>query len=358
MSDDAPLEYPPSDTEYYPEHLENSPPRCKKKPHVWPAEIMEIMEKVGCRDFDNSSDKEAQSEVKDSDKKGEFVHPESAVTSADATPATNQPVQARPVGNFKIRLPALKPSLKACTTINSKKHQVDLEESENSSADKDKTVTKKKKHTKKKAQLAEVASEPPESPDKVERSPPSVWRKHGRLRKLIEEKVQKSIAVPGFNASVFVLIKNPPKLMRGKTYKSDRHVAQEPCVEGPFTLIRTMQWADFLNEVAEWVSMDKENLRINGLTWGFQKQKAHLPLMSEQAFKTMREQVKAKNGSAMVIFVYHPICKQLQNQGQQDIADPATEVDAEDESRWGKKISQLSESKQTCVSHAPRSSFS
>jgi len=190
----------------------------------------------------------------------------------------------------------------------------------------------KKKRSKKKARPAEV-----------EQQPPPVPKKRGQPRKPVEEKASKAVAVAGsqpFNASVFVSVEKPPQLMRGKTHKTDKHVAQEPCVEGPFTLIRSMKWADFLDEVTGWVGVDKENLRIHGLSWGFQKQKARLPLTSEQAFKTLREQVKAKNSSATVIFVYHPICKQPQSRGQEDNTDQVP-VTVQDETRWDKKVSRL-----------------
>ena len=72
--------------------------------------------------------------------------------------------------------------------------------------------------------------------------------------------------------------------MRRKTHRSDKHVAQEPRVAGPFTLVRLMKWAEFLDEVAECVDVDKENLQVNGLSWAFQKQRAQLPLMNEQTF--------------------------------------------------------------------------
>ena len=61
--------------------------------------------------------------------------------------------------------------------------------------------------------------------------------------------------------------------MRGKTHRSDKHVAQEPRVAGPFTLMRLMKWAEFLDEVAECVDVDKENLQVSGLSWAFQKTK-------------------------------------------------------------------------------------
>jgi hypothetical protein len=148
---------------------------------------------------------------------------------------------------------------------------------------------------------------------------------------------------PPFNASVFVSIEQPPQLVRGKTHRSDKHVAQEPRVAGPFTLVRLMKWAEFLDEVAECVGVDKENLRVNGLSWAFQKQRAQLPLTNEQAFKTLREQVKLKNGAATLIFVYHPICKKPQaHDGQasrgHDFNNQLGAVVASEESIWGKKI--------------------
>ena len=139
-----------------------------------------------------------------------------------------------------------------------------------------------------------------------------------------------------FNASVFVSIEQPPELVRGKTHRSDKHVAQEPCVAGPFTLVRLMKWAEFLDEVAECVGVDKENLQVNGLSWAFQKQKAQLPLTNEQAFKTLREQVKSKNGAATVIFVYHPICKKPQACAGQ--ASQGAVVASEESTIWGKKV--------------------
>ena len=174
-----------------------------------------------------------------------------------------------------------------------------------------------------------------------------VKRKRGRPPKSAEEKAAVPVVASGsppFNASVFVSVEQPPQLVRGKTHRSDKHVAQEPRVAGPFTLVRLMKWAEFLDEIAECVGVDKENLQVNGLSWGFQKQKAQLPLMSEEAFKTLREQVKMKNGAATVIFVYHPICKKQQGQagqaghrqGHDNVNDQAV-VDG-GESLWGKKV--------------------
>lgn len=74
-------------------------------------------------------------------------------------------------------------------------------------------------------------------------------------------------------------------------------------------LTKSMQWTQFLDEVAECMDIDKENIHLDGMMWAFQKQKEPLPLSTEQGFKTMREQVRAKGQSATVVFVYRPISK-------------------------------------------------
>ena len=143
--------------------------------------------------------------------------------------------------------------------VKHKKRQADSEvETSDSDTDQGKK-TPKKKRSKKKARGDEAEQHEDEHPE------PPAKRKRGRPRKLVEEK---AVAVSGsqpFNTSVFVSVDNPPQLIHGKTHKTDKHVAQEPRVEGPFTLIRSMKWSDFLEEVAVWVGVDKENLRVNGL---------------------------------------------------------------------------------------------
>jgi hypothetical protein len=201
---------------------------------------------------------------------------------------------------------------------------------------------KKKKKKARRANTGETGQ--PASTKNLEPVPKK--RKHGRPPKSAEEKAARHAASasgsPPFNASVFISVEQPPQLVHGKTHRSDKHVAQDPLVAGPFTLLRMMKWAEFLDEVAECVRVDKENLQVNGLSWGFQKQKAQLPLTSEQAFKTLREQVKMKNGAATVIFVYHPICKRPQGQDprgqepQDNVNDRAVVV--ENESHWEKKV--------------------
>jgi len=84
MSDDnpdTPLDFPPSDTEYYPEHVENL--ASHRKPlHKWEPESLQIMEEAGFgpEDMENSTEEESPSEQGDSDEEeeefeeGELVH--------------------------------------------------------------------------------------------------------------------------------------------------------------------------------------------------------------------------------------------------------------------------------------------
>ena len=281
----------------------------------------------------------------------------------DADMTTNQLVHAQPARNIKITLLAPKPPSKDCQPVAAAKpssshrrevsvggkklpaltgvpvkrkkpvnSEAEIDHSDTDQEGKVTVATKKKKRSKKKARTDDSE----EKDTQLEEVQPLVQKKRGRPRKPIEDKPMAGLQP--FNASVFVSVENPPQLVRGKTHKSDRLAAQDPRVEGPFTLIRSMKWTEFLHEVAQWVGVDQENLRVNGLSWGFQKQKARLPLTNEEAFKTMREQVKSKISSATVIFVYHPICKQPQSRGQQDTGDQAIVNRTEDGSRWGKMV--------------------
>lgn len=279
----------------------------------------------------------------------------------------NQPVHAQPARNIKIKLLAPKPPSKArqpatatkpshreasvgelpvltgvTVPVKRKKpvdSEADTDHSDTQQPDQDGKAIKKKKLSKKISDSKKKSRTDDHDTEDTQDVQPLVQKKRGRPRKPIEEKPKAGLQP--FNASMFVSVENPPQLIRGKTHRTDKLAAQEPRIEGPFTLIRSMKWAEFLHEIAQWVGVDQENLRLNGLSWGFQKQKAHLPLTNEEAFKTMREQVKSKNSSATVIFVYHPLCKQPQSRGQHAIGDLAPIVnraDAEDESRWGKMV--------------------
>lgn len=85
---------------------------------------------------------------------------------------------------------------------------------------------------------------------------PLVQKKRGRTQKPIKEKLKAGLQP--FNASVFVSVKNPPQLIRGKIHRTDKLAAQEPRIKGPFTLIRSMKWAEFLHEIAHGLVLTKK----------------------------------------------------------------------------------------------------
>ena len=260
---------------------------------------------------------------------------------------------------LKFRLPPPKVSKKAEgrkpqseSTKKRKKGKSDADQNE-ASEDEDKEarrVRKKKKKAEKKARReAEAAGAVRQQ---AVADPP---KKRGRPPKSKDGSTTKVTPSHSFDASVYVSIEQPPEMVRGKTHRSDKLVPKKPNLAGPFTLIKSMQWMQFLDEVAECMGIDKENMRLDGMTWAFQRQKEPLPLSTEQGFKTMREQVTAKGQSATVVFVYHPIItKNLKKAGHrghgalrhgedEDKDNTGTVGDSdmnhrETDSRWGKKV--------------------
>ncbi|KAG6876736.1 hypothetical protein C0993_000772 [Termitomyces sp. T159_Od127] len=89
--------------------------------------------------------------------------------------------------------------------------------------------------------------------------------------------VKPKIALPAvqpvqrLDASVYVNLGVPPKLIRGRTHKGDKLEPQKPKQYGPFTLTANMSWNQFLVEVSILVDIELENLDINEMTWSFQK---------------------------------------------------------------------------------------
>ena len=180
------------------------------------------------------------------------------------------------------------------------------------------------------------ADEAAEQVKEIESLPAS--KKRGRPPKTKDGSGTKITPSHSFDASVFVSIEQPPEMVRGKTHRSDKLVPKKPRVEGPFTLTKSMQWTQFLDEVAECMDIDKENIRLDGMTWAFQKQKEPLPLSTEQGFKTMREQIKAKGHSATVVFVYHPISKKAGHRLRDNEDNNEDNTVSLGEDRWGKKV--------------------
>ncbi|EDR10762.1 uncharacterized protein LACBIDRAFT_315508 [Laccaria bicolor S238N-H82] len=127
----------------------------------------------------------------------------------------------------------------------------------------------------------------------------------GHPRKVVDDT---PVTPKVWSVSVFVEIALPPKLQTGKTPCGDKFVNMPAMMGGPFVFMRKMTWEKFLEEVAEIVDVDIENLGLDGMTWGFQEKKAKLPLTNDHGFQTMRNQIKNhRDLSSIIIVVYHPI---------------------------------------------------
>ncbi|KAF8800140.1 hypothetical protein BYT27DRAFT_7342686 [Phlegmacium glaucopus] len=281
MSDDdtnTPLNFPSSEADYYSEfedmQTEETSASLQKSPRKWEPEILQIITEAGFSPEDIetevSLDEDSESEEeKDVNEEGETT--------------THQPVQFRRAGNFKIRLLAPKPPSTASAasmlvaekpwsrqdvSVDSKKYTPATRVRPSTAVlRRVKTVHGPLKHGREyssfescRVGIRHRETVPVNRPGRGrlaaltgrddEKQPPPVPKKRGQPCKPVE-KASKPVSVAGsqpFNASVFISVEKPPQLMCGKTHKTDKHVTQEPCVEGPFTLIRSMKWADFLDE--------------------------------------------------------------------------------------------------------------
>jgi hypothetical protein len=260
---------------------------------------------------------------------------------------------------LKFRLPPPKTSLKAGgEKVKKRKKGSNMTDSEDSDESDFRRAWKKYKAKKKAHHEAEAAEAAEQAP-----------KKRGRPPKPKDDSDTKITSSHSFDASVFVSIEQPPEMVRGKTHRTDKLVPKKPRIEGPFTLTKSMRWTQFLDEVAECMDIDKENMHLDRMTWAFQKQKEPLPLSTEQGFKTMQEQVSAKGQAATVVFVYHPISKkagrQLKAHGSQgkddDQENKVGDMNrglGEDDSRWGKKVRKaITASKRQAESHTLSSSI-
>ena len=196
----------------------------------------------------------------------------------------NQPVHAQPARNIKIKLLAPKPPSKArqpatatkpshgeasvgelpvltgvTVPVKRKKpvdSEADTDHSDTQQPDQDGKAIKKKKLSKKISDSKKKSRTDDHDTEDTQDVQPLVQKKRGRTQKPIKEKLKAGLQP--FNASVFVSVKNPPQLIRGKTHRTDKLAAQEPCIKGPFTLIRSMKWAEFLYEIAHGLVLTKK----------------------------------------------------------------------------------------------------
>jgi len=350
MSDDfedPPLEFPISDTE---ENSQDSTPDTEPvtsdKKYQWTPECAQLLVDHG---FDPDSFENDEEDNEEEDKPGEFlIHP-----SCQCFPDPKFCIENKAHEALKICLPPPKFSSKARggelrseSTKKRKKGKSDTDKNEVSEDEDEEAqqARKKKKKAKKAHREAEAAEAVRQQAEEIR--PPPAPKKCGCPPKPKDGSMTKVTPSHSFDASVFVSIKQPPEMVRGKTHQSDKLVPKKPHVEGPFTLTKSIQWTQFLDKVAECMDLDKENIQLDGLMWAFQRQKEPLPLSTEQGFKTMREQVRSKGQSAMVIFVYHPISKKKAgHQGHGALGQDKDEDNmvgdmnhGEDNSRWGKKV--------------------
>jgi len=165
-------------------------------------------------------------------------------------------------------------------------------------------------------------------------------RPRGRPRKIRDDTEAKRL----LTALVFVQVAVPPILQRGRTHKGDKMVAQKPQTKGPFTLTHSLKWPNFLTNVAEVTGIDKENIHVDGMSWGFQKQKDSLPLTNKDAFKAMRRMIKErKSDNTTIIMVNHSIPRNAKGSittstGDGDGFRFLQNRMEDDNSRWGQKV--------------------
>ena len=354
MSDDfedPPLEFPVSDTE---ENWDDStadaePITNDNFTDKWSPEILQLLEDHGESPDSLENDEEEEEEE---DKPGKFLTCPSCQCFRDSEFSTENKAPKA----LKFRLPPPKVSSKAggeklqLEGVKKRKKGTNKNGTSEDENEEARQARKKRKKAEKKARRKAEAAEATER-DEIE--PPPTSKKHGHPPKPKDGSTTRVTPSHSFDASVFVSIEQPPEMVQGKTHRSDKLVAKKPHVEGPFMLTKSMRWTQFLDEVAECTDIDKENIHLDGMTWAFQRQKEPLPLSTEQGFKTMREQVRAKGDSATVVFVYHPISKKAGRRLRDHSGlgkDPDVGEDnmvgfggmnhrlGEDDSRWGKKV--------------------
>jgi hypothetical protein len=125
-----------------------------------------------------------------------------------------------------------------------------------------------------------------------------------------------------FRVSIFVEIVRELKLVKGKTRRGDKTVAQEPYRVGPFPLTQSSTWNSCVSQIAEVSETQKENLATGTMEWRWNKSpagKGCLPLTSRQGFETMVEQILASKlaaGGVIIISMAQP----LQNPRSQGLA--------------------------------------
>jgi hypothetical protein len=199
-------------------------------------------------------------------------------------------------------------------------HTQDVEES--SSSDEEPIVMRRKRGRPLKARFVKPSQEQPQK------------RPRGRPRKPIENKARHSTQ-KHFSIAVYVEIAVPPKFRLGKTPRGNKVEKQEPRTEGPFTLTRRTTWDEFLEDVSATARVERENLTLDGMTWGLLK-KGKLPLSNEVGYHAMIQQIKTqKDPGALIVVVALPLPKmpQLKRRMEEDTVEHQV-----DDTLWGQKV--------------------
>ncbi|KAG6883213.1 hypothetical protein C0992_009410 [Termitomyces sp. T32_za158] len=234
---------------------------------------------------------------------------------------------------IKIRKPLKSGAAKIGGQVSIAKHKTEIvseSESESKQSDSMHCRAKKKKLQSKDDTLMEVSGS-------------VVKRGQGQPQKAKDTLLTIEV-VQRLDASVYVNLGMPPKLVRGCTYKGDKLEPQKPKQYGPFTLTANMPWTRFLTEVLATVDIKLENLDLTEMTWCFQK-KAQLMLTSVGVYKAMIQQILAlKNPLAAIIIVSLPTPKCAHTKSgqkyQQESDEDFEELNQLDENtKWGKKVS-------------------
>lgn len=137
---------------------------------------------------------------------------------------------------------------------------------------------------------------------------PTIVRKRGRGR---PRKDKENQPPKGFDVSVVIEVAQPLLHVKGKTYKGNKWVKQEPIKLGPFRFNESMSWLEFLEQVGKTAFITEHQMVLSGMTWRTNKSaNSALPLTGPGGYQTMVQQLLSmKDPSSAVLIIGHPVPK-------------------------------------------------
>ena len=137
---------------------------------------------------------------------------------------------------------------------------------------------------------------------------PTISQKRGRGR---PRKDKENQPPKGFNVSVVIEVAQPLLHIKGKTYKGNKWVKQEPVKLGPFRFNESMSWLEFLEQVGKTAFITEHQMVLSGMTWRTNKSaNSALPLTGPGGYQTMVQQLLSmKDPSSAVLIISHPVPK-------------------------------------------------